>query len=216
MIAEAENALHGPTELAKDAINQVRRRAFGKLLIGQTVKSITITSGGSGYSTSNLPTITLTTPGGATGSGAIAAVPSISGGKITSILISSGGKNYSVPPIVTISGGAGVGATAVANITTDADADLPASSTADEIVFHTAIKEERMREFFTEGLRKADLIRWGNFVGDMKAMIDYGIANAAPTAFFTAYQNVSPRYLLLPIPTREIGLNKLLTQNPGF
>lgn len=36
MLAEAENEVNGPTPLAIDAVNQVRRRAYGKLLNGDT------------------------------------------------------------------------------------------------------------------------------------------------------------------------------------
>lgn len=36
MLAEAENEVNGPTQLAIDAVNQVRRRAYGKMLPGDT------------------------------------------------------------------------------------------------------------------------------------------------------------------------------------
>lgn len=215
MLAEAENELHGPTPLAINAVNEVRRRGYGKSLIGNVVKSITVTSGGSDYSTANLPTITISAPG-STGTRAIAATPTISGGKITSILVSNPGSMYTSAPQITITGGAGSGAVAVASITATSDADLSSAKTANKSELLKAIKEERARELFTEGLRKSDLIRWGNFVDDLKALVDYGNATKAPSAFFAAYNNVSERYLLLPIPNRELGLNKLLTQNPGF
>lgn len=209
MIAEAENEINGPTELAINAINQVRRRAYGKLIKGDGLKAITVTAAGSGYTTA--PEVKLAGGGGSDAK----AVAIVSGGKITSVLVSDPGTFYTSAPTISFSG-AGTGAAATAVITSVTDADLPEGKIADKNSFRSAIQDERARELFTEGLRKADLIRWGIFVPRLKSMIDYGNANAAPSIFYTAYQNVDERHLLLPIPSREIGLNKALTQNPGW
>ncbi len=60
---------------------------------------------------------------------------------------------------------AGEAATATAAITTGTEADLPG---ADQKDFQLLIRDERMRELCFEALRKADLIRWGNFYQDMQ------------------------------------------------
>ncbi|SEN94359.1 Starch-binding associating with outer membrane [bacterium A37T11] len=136
MYAEAENAVHnGPTSEAYDAINTVRRRAYGFML------------------------------------------PS--------------------PPHP------------------NAHPDLAENLSKDQ--FLQAIKEERARELCFEALRKPDLIRWGNFIGDMKNYLAYARANGGTTlAITTAATAISDRNLLLPIPSYELSLNKLVTQNTGY
>lgn len=137
MLAEAENEVNGPTDIAYDAINQVRRRAYG------------------------LP--------------------------------------LDAPSLV---------------------ADLPAGFAKEQL--KQAIMDERARELCFEGLRKADLIRWGVFTSVMNAMAtEINASNASTTnksrwtlGYTTAAS--SPRYLLLPIPSLEININKAMTQNPGW
>lgn len=83
--------------------------------------------------------------------------------------------------------------------------------------FLAAIKDERSRELCYEGLRRLDLVRWGNFVGDMKTFLNYAIANGGNnTTITTAARMVTDRNLRLPIPSYDLSLNKLLTQNPGY
>ena len=112
MFAEAENALNGPTAEAIAAVNQVRERAWSS-----GVKTVAVTSGGSGYTSE--PTVTFT--GGEDGRDATGKA-TVEGGVVTAITLdrdSSGftfykeGK-YSTPPIITITGGGGTGATATA------------------------------------------------------------------------------------------------------
>lgn len=137
MQAEAENEVNGPTTLAYDAINEVRRRAYG------------------------LPV------------NAVSAV-----------------------------------------------ADLPAGLS--KIQFKQTIMDERARELCFEGLRKADLIRWGIFPSVMNAMVtEINNSNAATAnksrwilGYYTAAS--STKYLLLPVPSLEINVNKAMTQNPGW
>jgi hypothetical protein len=79
--------------------------------------------------------------------------------------------------------------------------------------FQQIVREERARELCYEALRKYDLIRWGIFVREMKAVL--------PTlpggVFYTAaFSNVTDRNVLFPIPTRELSLNRALTQNSGW
>jgi hypothetical protein len=221
MQAEAENQVNGPDALAYNAINQVRRRGYG-ILYGNVVKNIAVTNGGSGYTTA--PAITIS---GGGGSGATATA-TVSGGKVTGVIITSpgtltsAGPYYTSAPTVTFTG-VGTGAAATATITTSSDADLTPGLT--QAQFQQAIRDERARELCYEGLRRADLIRWGNFYNAMKDFLAYALANSVPnltnglpgaTGPATAAYNIAPRNLLLPIPQYDISLNSLLTQNPGY
>jgi hypothetical protein len=91
---------------------------------------------------------------------------------------------------------------------------------ATQTAFRKIIQDERARELCFEGLRKFDLIRWGIF----NARMDFtknAIANSTATStnknrFLGAYMNVKLRDTLLPIPSAEISVNNLATQNPGW
>lgn len=107
MLAEAENHINGPTALAYDAINQVRRRGYGldPTTAGASVSvvnNITLaTTGNTGYlSTINNIPVTLT-GGGGTGATADATV-STSNGKVTALSVLNPGKAYTSAPTVTI------------------------------------------------------------------------------------------------------------------
>ena len=134
MYAEAENQLNGPTVSAYNAINQVRRRAYGKLLPGAI------------------------------------------------------------------------------NITTADLSGLTKSS------FLAAIKDERSRELSFECLRKRDLVRWNDFLPAMKEVLSQFDTDAPPALRFgrLAFNNATQRDELWPIPSREFGLNRNLTQNEGW
>lgn len=93
-------------------------------------------------------------------------------------------------------------------------ADLPAGLTREE--FSQAVKDERARELCFETSRRTDLIRWGNFVGDMKAYINWALANGGVEGHVLGPRNVSDRNVLLPIPTYDMTLNKALVQNAGY
>jgi hypothetical protein len=209
MMAEAENEVNGPTSVAIKAVNDVRKRGYGELVNGQTLKTISLSNGGSGYTT--VPTVTIT-GGGGTGATATAV---IAAGKITRIAISNYGKNFTSAPVVTITGGNGTGAIAVASIM---DASLTPAQTASKEEFRKAIQKERMLELGGEFLRKQDLIRWGLLVKNLKDNSDDIIKNAAANRKYTsqAGDNVTERDVLLPIPEYDISLNKLLTPNPGW
>ena len=60
---------------------------------------------------------------------------------------------------------------------------------------------ERGWEFFTEGLRRSDLIRHGIYISS-------AIARGKPLA--------KPHHVLFPIPQKEIDANPALVQNPGY
>ena len=83
------------------------------------VKSVTMTSQGSGYTTA--PTVQFVS---GTGHGATA-VATISAGKVTGVTITNGGTGYQTPPTITFIGGGGSGATATSVI--EADIDKPDS-----------------------------------------------------------------------------------------
>jgi starch-binding outer membrane protein, SusD/RagB family len=60
--------------------------------------------------------------------------------------------------------------------------------------------DERGREFYWEGTRRTDLIRFGKFLATWQEK-----PNAS-----------DPKRLLFPIPSREIAANPTLVQNPGY
>lgn len=84
---------------------------------------------------------------------------------------------------------------------------------ADEL--RELIYEERHKELAMEGHRWFDLVRTGRFVQRMKEHAAYE-AGVAESNKVEIAQNVKDYMVLMPIPQREIDLNPLLTQNPGY
>ncbi len=84
--------------------------------------------------------------------------------------------------------------------------------------FLKEIQNERPRELCFENHRKMDLVRWGIFLTRMKAIVtDFTADNPASRTYgVLGFQNVASRDVLWPIPTNEITLNRLLTQNQGW
>lgn len=216
MLAEAANYVDGPTTEAIDAINQVRKRAFGKVLAGEQVRSINVTNGGTGYLATNLPTVTIS-GGGATRNAT--ATVTITSGKITAITLTDNGAFYTSAPTVTISGGAGSGAVATATISVANDEVLKSAQTASKAALLTVIKNERAKELCFEALRRNDLIRWGDFMTNIQSTAAE-ITAGAPTAFkyaALAGNNANIRHLLLPVPLYETSVNPaLLPNNTGW
>ncbi len=70
------------------------------------------------------------------------------------------------------------------------------------------ILEEKSREFYFEGHRRTDLVRYGYFTSG-SYLWDWKGGSPAGTA-------VSSTYCLLPIPTSDLNANANLTQNPGY
>jgi len=241
MLAEAENEVNGPTATAYAAINQVRRRAYN---VGNRVTSITVTNGGSGYTSAPIVSIAPSFSQGGFGDGAYATA-TVSGGKVTAVNIIASSGFYTSVPAVTFAG-PGTGATAVATLTAanPANADLTPGLSKDD--FRKAIQDERLRELNGECLRRQDLKRWGILVqtvqqrtalatsgsndrfanGTQKIPPVVGSPNITPggaalssSDFNTAALdglNITSRFNLLPIPSKEISVNSLAKQNPGF
>lgn len=223
MLAEAENEVNGPTALAYEAINEVRRRGYGVLSEGsQPLKYIEVTDGGAGYTVA--PDVYINGVN-ATANGMarvhLAFPEGEAEGKVAGVFyepkpgeFTSG---YDTPPTITFeakAGDPGSGATAVAVLTGQTDADL--SPGLGKEGFFQAVKDERARELCFESSRRPDLIRWGNFIGDMKEYMAWALANGAVQGHVLAQTNLAERNLLLPIPTYDLALNKALTQNPGY
>ncbi|WP_121196154.1 RagB/SusD family nutrient uptake outer membrane protein [Mucilaginibacter gracilis] len=109
---------------------------------------------------------------------------------------------------------AGLKATGTATVSTT-QVDLVGLSQSS---FQLALQDERSRELCFEGLRKADLIRWGAWVTTMNNLAVDMKANAGTSFAYGALagSNISPRNVLFPIPSSEISVNKAATQNPGW
>jgi tetratricopeptide (TPR) repeat protein len=81
--------------------------------------------------------------------------------------------------------------------------------------FRTVVYKERRLELALEGHRWFDLVRTGRFIDQMKqhSTIEAGLAESNKTQIG---QNIKDYMVLMPIPQREIDLNKLIVQNPGY
>jgi hypothetical protein len=104
------------------------------------VTNITVGSGGSGYTSPPLVTLT---PVDGNGSGAIARalINSITGA-VTNVVIDSPGENYRVAPTVSFSGGGGSGANATATVTTSFITSYTIIDGGSEYLYEPAIKIE--------------------------------------------------------------------------
>lgn len=85
-----------------------------------------------------------------------------------------------------------------------------------------SIKDERYRELCFEGLRRSDLIRWGDMEKEIQALNRYNYTNAPTGSVQSANLSsnnflVNPRkYKLFPKPNNELLYNSLVSQNPGW
>jgi len=96
------------------------------------------------------------------------------------------------------------------------DSDAPIGM--DKIAFLDYIRDERLREFCFEGIRRHDLIRWGIYVPTMNALgRDISVNAPAPHRYGgNAGLNTTERNVLFPIPNTELTINKQIVQNPGW
>ncbi len=223
MFAEADNmARQNPSPEAIKAVNDVRRRAYGKDLPFESLRMVSVTNGGTSYTSA--PTITIS---GGGGSGATAKA-FISGGKVIRIKMLNEGSGYTSAPTITITGGT-TGTTAIAapllSKRQTSQSDLTSIQTSGPENFQQAIEDERSRELCFETLRKSDLIRWGKFVINMKRIQndflngDAPIPKASSTTAYgvLSFRNASERDVLWPFAPDEMSLNRgLRPQNPGW
>jgi hypothetical protein len=223
MFAEAENEVNnGPTQAAYDAINQVRRRAWGT---GYRVNSIKRTNAGSGYT--KAPLITFSQNGDNDASTAEAYPGIISSGDgyytIASAinLVNPGAFYDATPPTVTFTSidgyGSGAAATATVELINPEDADLETGLSKE--AFFGEIKDERARELAFECLRSHDLRRWGILVSTIQELgSTYGssAASAVQSCYLLPAANIATRHLYYPIPPSEMATNALMVQNSGW
>lgn len=88
--------------------------------------------------------------------------------------------------------------------------------------FKQAVKDERAMELCFELTRRHDLIRWGEFVENMKEIpVKYNDSkiwkqiNVNPVLNY--FSNVDEKYNYFPIPDQEMSVNKKITENnPGW
>lgn len=215
MYAEAEYHVNGATSNAIDAVNEIRRRAFGFVNNTSPIKLIKISNGGNNYGT--VPQITIS------GDGAAAATCTISNKKVNAITLTNPGIGYVAPPTVTFSGN-GSGAAATVELYSATDIDLPKGMPGGP--FLDSLKMERYREFPGEALRKSDLIRWGEYYPALTKLSNYftGVGGGQTLSsntikLFTMVNNTvnaGNKFLLFPIPASEILSNKVMKQNPGW
>lgn len=223
MFAEADNMVNqAPSDEAIEAVNRVRRRAYGKSLPYESVRMVEVTNGGTGYTSA--PTVTIT-GGGGTGATGKAFVNT--NGTITRVKIIEEGINYTSPPVIALTGGGGAGAEAIALLSARqaSNPDLTPDQTASQESFQELIENERARELCFETLRKQDLIRWGKFMLNLKRIEndfvngDFPVPRASSATAYGVlrFQNASTRDMLWPFSPREMALNRGLTpQNPGW
>lgn len=199
--AEAINETNGVTTEARDALNAVRKRPFN---LG--VRSVTVNSGGTGYTVA--PTVSFNGGGGSGATG----TATISGGRITAINITRTGTGYTSAPTIVLTGSSGTGATFTVTNYLITDAEVPSNITQE--AFRNEVRDERFKELCFEGHRRQDLIRWGIFIETLKDFADQ--ARTTSVNISISGDNVQPRHLLYPIPSIELSVNKLATQNPGW
>lgn len=223
MYAEADNEIDGPQLDAIRYVNKIRKRAWST-----GIKSVTITNGGSGYTTNSVVNVSFS-GGGGSGAQAIATINGTTG-RITAINFVknavtgiNNGENYTSAPtvIITTASGAGTGATGTATTYNEADYKIPEPgepNSPDQPQFRNFLREERSRELGFESLRKHDLIRWGIFLERMEEIRSVMTAEISQNQYFYTrpYVNVLPKHLLWPIPEKELSLNRLLEQNPDW
>lgn len=213
MRAEVENELNGgPNQIALDAINLVRRRAFGLDMTGSSVV-LTVTNGGTGY-TSN-PTLQIT---GGGGNYASAIVATRTGNSISTLSLNNAGYGYTSAPTVTVTGGGGSGAVITATLAPKPTAtaiNVPTGLNQEQ--FLDAIIGERAKELCFEGMRRSDLIRW-NLLGKKIAETFASVRAIRATYPYPAGENFKAnKHELFPFPQNETDVNKAINrQNPQW
>ena len=184
MYAEAVNEITGPSTEAIEAVNQVRRRSWSS----GVVKSVTITNGGSNYTSA--PTVTIS-GGGGIGVTALASFDAITK-RVMRVDIVTFGSGHTTNPTLVFSGGGGGGATANVSITTLTEANLASEQTTSKATFFDAIQKERLLEFAGEAIRKYDLIRW-NLLASKIAETKVELLKMEPATLAAPYNSYPAR-----------------------
>ena len=102
-------------------------------------------------------------------------------------------------------------------------AGISTLSGLDQAGFRQAVKDERAMELCFEFTRRYDLIRWGEFVTNMHAMVDVALSagdewkQVQTNSVHNYFKNVTEAYNYFPIPDQEMSVNKEITENnPGW
>ncbi|MCM1302160.1 MAG: RagB/SusD family nutrient uptake outer membrane protein [Alistipes senegalensis] len=93
------------------------------------------------------------------------------------------------------------------------------SEYASQEAMRQLVRNERGRELCFEALRKYDLIRWGLFVDEMRKYTQWQsdarwIGQGMDKRAAVIGTNIQEKHIYQPIPATELGVNKLLKQNP--
>lgn len=216
MKAEIENELNGgPNIAAYEAINTVRRRAFGMNAGGSSINiTINAANGGTGYE-SGSTFVNISGGGGRDASALVTVGTGANAGKITAIRMLNAGSGYTSLPTVTFTG-TGQGATPVVSMVPKKTAQqVDLSAGLDKEAFLSRIQNERAFELCFEGSRRQDLIRW-NLLGD-KIEKTFTDVKAIRANYPYVNNFVKGKHELYPFPQNEKDANPAITrQNPGF
>ncbi|TDS11821.1 RagB/SusD family nutrient uptake outer membrane protein [Sphingobacterium paludis] len=217
--AEVENELNdGPNAVAYEAINQVRRRAFGIDNAGSQI-SVAMTNAGTGYGSPI--NVLFSVEGGGGSDASIAATTLVAGtGAIGNVVVLNAGKGYTAAPTVTVRSvnGSGRGATAVARLVpkpTASSVELQAGLSKD--AFFQAVVSERGWELCFEGMRRADLIRWNLLAFKIQETTAALRAIRANYSYEAGINFRAGKHELWPFPSNETDVNKNINRNnPGY
>lgn len=219
MKAEIDNEINnGPTLAGLEALNKVRRRAFGIDELGSSL-TITLANGGSGY-TNNTGLKISFVGGGGTDAYAMGTAFTAATGSISAIRVTNPGHGYTSVPTVTVTTADGKGTGLALNVAlapkpTAQDIEIGTGKTKEE--FLELVQDERNWELCFEGVRRGDLIRW-NILGDkIKETQDACKAIRSNYAYDAATNFIKNKHELYPFPQNEKDANSAITrQNPGF
>ena len=107
-----------------------------------------------------------------------------------------------------VRGGTATGGTALAAVNALRDRANATLWTATDLTLDN-ILDEWSREFYSEGRRRIDLVRFNKFAGD----VNYNWEGKGGTA---AGKNVDKKYNIFPIPQTDLTANQNLKPSPGY
>lgn len=125
-----------------------------------------------------------------------------------------------------VNGSTGIALTAINQVRRRAyglDINTPNSAVDLSVVTLSDIQAERARELAFESLRTQDLKRWGIYMQRLQDVINFNNTQGFPTGNRTAANTGAlnaiaggNKFLLWPIPSSEILVNKAIIQNQGW